>query len=306
MMTMWGISISLYLFLAGVSAGAFAVASWTELHAGSDGEGSRLARAGVLVRRAGSVAAAVALFAGTLLLVSDARGGLSNPVAFFGLLSNWRSPMTWGTAIIVVTLVLEVLSAVRAFGGKSAGRGLVVANLVFAAALAVYTGVLLGVSQPVPLWNSAALVVLFTASAFLSGSALALLLARLAADDDAVAGVDQLIAGYEKPLVVVGVIEALTLFAHLFVVAQIAPAGAATVASLLTGAFAVPFWLGIVIVGILVPLLAGGHAIKRSGSQEAAATSAVQIAGFVAIIAGAAVLRILIIVAAQATVVSVL
>lgn len=300
---MWGIPISLYLFLAGVSAGAFAAASLAELRADAENEG--LAAAGLLVRRIGSVAAVVALVAGTLFLVADARGGLSNPVAFFGLLTNWASPMTWGVAIIAFALVLEALAAVRAFVGKRGASALVIGGLVFAALLAVYTGVLLSASQPVPLWNSGALVVLFVASAFLSGSALVLLVARLAAKDEVAAGVDELIAGYGKPFVAVGALEALTLFAHLFAVAQVAPAGGATVASLISGAFALPFWVGIVAVGIAVPLIAEVYSVKRQGS-EATAGGAVQLVGFAAIVIGAAVLRILVVVAAQATVISVL
>ncbi|MBE6472208.1 MAG: hypothetical protein E7Z99_01310 [Coriobacteriaceae bacterium] len=301
---MWGIPIALYLFLAGVSAGAFAVASLVELRAaGDDGAGVGEA-AGLLVRRIGAVVAVVALVVGTLFLVADARGGLSNPVAFFGLLTNWTSPMTWGVAIIVLTLVFEALATVRAFAGKRGHGALVAVGLVFAALLAVYTGVLLSASQPVPLWNSGALVVLFVASAFLSGSALVLLVARLAAGE-AAEGVDQLIASYGKAFVAVGALEALALFAHLFAVAQVAPAGGATVASLLSGVYALPFWLGIVAVGIAVPLFAEVYAIKRQGSQ-AAAGGAVQLVGFAGIIVGAAVLRILVVVAAQATVISVL
>jgi len=301
---MWGIPIALYLFLAGVSAGAFAVASLVELRAaGDDGAGVGEA-AGLLVRRIGAVVAVVALVVGTLFLVADARGGLSNPVTFFGLLTNWASPMTWGVAIIVLTLVLEALATVRAFAGKRGHGALVAVGLVFAALLAVYTGVLLSASQPVPLWNSGALVVLFVASAFLSGSALVLLVARLAAGE-AAEGVDQLIASYGKAFVAVGALEALALFAHLFAVAQVAPAGGATVASLLSGVYALPFWLGIVAVGIAVPLFAEVYAIKRQGSQ-AAAGGAVQLVGFAGIIVGAAVLRILVVVAAQATVISVL
>ena len=302
---MWGIPIALYLFLAGVSAGAFAVASLVELRAAGDGEDAGAgAAAGLLVRRIGAVVAVVALVVGTLFLVADARGGLSNPVAFFGLLTNWASPMTWGVAIIVLTLVLEALATVRAFAGKRGPGALVAVGLVFAALLAVYTGVLLSASQPVPLWNSGALVVLFVASAFLSGSALVLLVARLAAGE-AAEGVDQLIASYGKAFVAVGALEALALFAHLFAVAQVAPAGGATVASLLSGVYALPFWLGIVAVGIAVPLFAEVYAIKRQGSQ-AAAGGAVQLVGFAAIVIGAAVLRILVVVAAQATVISVL
>jgi len=301
---MWGIPIALYLFLAGVSAGAFAVASLVELRAaGDDGAGVGEA-AGLLVRRIGAVVAVVALVVGTLFLVADARGGLSNPVTFFGLLTNWASPMTWGVAIIVLTLVLEALATVRAFAGKRGHGALVAVGLVFAALLAVYTGVLLSASQPVPLWNSGALVVLFVASAFLSGSALVLLVARLAAGE-AAEGVDQLIASYGKAFVAVGALEALALFAHLFAVAQVAPAGGATVASLLSGVYALPFWLGIVAVGIAVPLFAEVYAIKRQGSQ-AAAGGAVQLVGFAAIVIGAAMLRILVVVAAQATVISVL
>ena len=279
------------------------MASLAELRADTSSKDS--AAGELLVRRVGSVTAMVALVVGTLFLLVDARGGLSNPAALFGLLSNWTSPMTWGVAIIILTLVFEALAVVRAFGNKRANDVLVGVGLFFAAALAVYTGVLLSASQPVPLWNSGALVVLFVASAFLSGTALVLLISRLLAKDESLIGVSQLIASYEKPFLAAGALEALTLFAHLFAVAQAAPAGGATVASLLSGAFALPFWIGIVAIGIAIPLFSEVYTIRRQNGQ-AAATGTVQLAGFAAIVVGAAVLRILIVVAAQANVISVL
>ena len=57
---MWGITISLYLFLAGVSAGAFAIALLSDRSAPAD-ELSTLGKASLLVTRIGSLAAAIAL-----------------------------------------------------------------------------------------------------------------------------------------------------------------------------------------------------------------------------------------------------
>lgn len=297
----WGIPVSLYLFLAGASAGAFALAlglgAWARgAGAGSDAGDVRALTA--TARRVGFAAAPVLLAVGAVFLIVDARGGLSHPLSYLGVFSNFGSVMTWGAWIILLSLVAQVAALVVSAGGREVSDGArkagTVAGLVLAAALAVYTGVLLGVAAPVPLWNSAALVVLFALSAGLSGVALVFLVGFLVDRENTLALVGRL----EAPILVAEVVEVVTLVAHLALTATRGAAGAGSVESLVAGDYAIAFWVGLVIVGLALPLAAnaaGSVRARRSGVVAGA------LAGTVI---GAVVLRVVIVGAASFTVVS--
>ena len=299
----WGIPISLYLFLAGASAGAFALAlglsAWSRGASADAGSGSGDARAlTATARRVGFAAAPVLLAVGAVFLIVDARGGLSHPLSYLGVFTNFGSVMTWGAWIILLSLIAQVAALVVSAGKREVSDGVrkagTVVGLVLAAALAVYTGVLLGVATPVPLWNSAALVVLFALSAALSGVALVFLVGFFADRENTVALVGQL----EVPILVAEVAEVVTLVAHLAITATRGAAGAGSVESLVVGDYAIAFWVGLVIVGLALPLVL--NAVSAASARRSSALAGA-LAGTVI---GAVVLRVVIVGAAQFTVVS--
>lgn len=180
----WGFLIVLYLFLAGVSAGAFATSATVLL-----GTGERHRRTIAW----GAFLAPFPAAIGTGLLVLD----LGRPLAFYWLFTTLRltSPMSFGVWFLSAFLVLSLAyffvwlpegwrSAVARFlprGWRAAAKGpdealrrarriLAGVGLPFAVGVAIYTAILLGASTR-PLWGSPLMPLLFLFSAMSTGLA---------------------------------------------------------------------------------------------------------------------------------------
>ena len=98
----WDAFIAVYLFLAGLGAGAFvlgALTNWAKTPAPR-------------MKRIAFVIAPVAVAVGTLVLVVDAKAGFANPLRFFLLVSNLNSVMAWGVIILSVFLAVSVVDLV--------------------------------------------------------------------------------------------------------------------------------------------------------------------------------------------------
>ena len=238
----WDGIIATYLFLAGLGAGAFAFAALVGF----------IKPDAVKLRTIGYVIAPIAVGVGTVLLMVDAKAGLMNPLRFFGLLGNFSSIMAWGVVILIAFMAVSVIALVVMLVKKSTPKALDVVGLVCAVAVAVYTGMLLGDAPGFPLWNPVVLPLLFLVSAASTGFAAVLLVAHLMKAE----GLESL--GFlRKTGLVLPVAEAVLIAALLGVVAgtggSAALAAAASVASLAFGAYAVPFWLGLVLIGLALP-----------------------------------------------------
>ena len=172
----------------------------------------------VSMRKVGHLIAPIAVIIGLVLLMFDAEGGLHNPLRFALLLTNFGSVMTWGVVFLggftVVALVVVVLDFLK----KSVPVWLDIVGVVFAVCVAVYTGALLGVCKTFPLWNNALLPILFLVSAVSAGAASVLLVASL-----------------------------------MFITSFNSVAGWNSVMSLLVGQYAPLFWIGLVLIGLVLP-----------------------------------------------------
>ena len=281
----WDGIIATYLFLAGLGAGAFALAALVGF----------VRPDAVKLRTIGYVIAPVAVGVGTVLLMVDAKAGLMNPLRFFGLLGNFSSIMAWGVVILVAFMAVSVIALVVMLVKKGTPK---VVGLVCAAAVAVYTGMLLGDAPGFPLWNPIVLPLLFLVSATSTGFAAVLLVAHLMKAE----GLESL--GFlRKTGLVLPVVEAVLIAALLGVVSgtggSAALAAAASVASLAFGAYAVPFWLGLVLVGLALPfcleLLQASRAKKAAGG---AGSTGLAVTGEVGVLVGGFLLRYLVIMAA--------
>ena len=242
----WDAFIAVYLFLAGLGAGAFvlgALTNWAKTPAPR-------------MKRIAFVIAPVAVAVGTLVLVVDAKAGFANPLRFFLLVSNLNSVMAWGVIILSVFLRTRALDVV---------------GMVLAVCVAAYTGVLLGdAGLAFPLWNMAILPLLFVVSAASTGIAAVLLVTYLAAPDEVEALPFLPKAGLVLPvleLVLVAVLLGVTAGSS----GSAAAAGAASVANLVSGAYAVPFWLGFVVVGLVLPFALELARHRGAGAPKAAA-----------------------------------
>ena len=284
----WDAIIAIYLFLAGLGAGAFALGAltnWAKTPAPT-------------MKKVAFIVAPVAVAVGTLMLVVDAHAGLMNPLRFFGLVANLGSVMAWGVIILSAFLVVSIVDLIVLLVKKSTPKALDIVGAVLAVCVAAYTGVLLGdAGVAFPLWNMAVLPILFIVSAASTGIAVTLLITRFVAADEAAA-----LPWLGKAGLVLPVLE-LALVIVLLAVAGMAggsagAAGAASVANLVSGPYAVAFWLGFVVIGLAVPFVL--EFMSRRGSQS----KALPVAGEACVLVGGFMLRYLVIMAAVAVAVA--
>lgn len=288
---MWGALIAWYLFLAGLAAGAFltsvAVERWYP------------ERTKFVV--ASRCLAFVAICVGLVLLIIDAPGSHHNPLALFYLLCGMKSSvMSWGVVILAVSAALYlVLAAAGLFAHRGCAfcsfvekvrKPLTVLGVIFSIGLAAYTGLLIGVIKTAPLWNNALLPVLFTVSALSAGAAGSYVVASLVAQQE-IAGMHRLTHAHRLVLLV----ELVLLAIMLFNVNTTNPAGAASVSSLICGAYAPLFWVGLILIGLIVPMVVETIELASQKAQQAL----IQVLGVeLCVLVGGFLLRYLIIKAA--------
>ncbi len=291
----WGWQIAWYLFLGGLGAGA----TLTSLVASRSG--SRFAA----IERAGATMAGPVLAFGTALLVIDLGVGRREPWRLVYLFLNAQSPMTWGVWILTLFIPIALLHALAVTGAMAprferyvaplrrvcarAATGLKVAAGTLALATAIYTGLLLSVPPSFPLLNSRLLPVLFLVSALSTGLSAAVMggfvLARRRGEE---------LDLHQWSRVHIGllVVEVAVLLAWLGVGAG-SPAGADSVQLLVSGDLAPLFWLGVVLVGLVGPVLAFVFETAPSGHS-----CRVALAGEAGVLAGGLALRYLVLLAA--------
>jgi formate-dependent nitrite reductase membrane component NrfD len=259
----WGLPVTIYLFLAGMGAGATVVGASMMLRGGGGPRGvhHEIARYGALL---GPIPVIVGVAAIIFELGSWQAGNYFRFINLF-LVMN-LSPMSVGSWLLIVftgTSLLFAYTYIPAlpvpFGDRLKWRvffGWI--NIPLGIGVTVYTGVMLGAMPSRPFWNSPMLAFLFMLSGLSTGTAL-IILARsfitrggLNEDDREVvhksgyvlASTDTTIIGFELLAVFL-----FLMFAYLsvgdvrYAVATILPGG--ELASL--------FWIGVVLIGLLLP-----------------------------------------------------
>jgi protein NrfD len=248
----WGCEIPVYLFLGGLVAGMMVLSGWALL----SGRGRRAGGAGSALPGLGLVL----LSLGMLALFLD----LEHKTYVWRLYTTFmvRSPMSWGAWILVLVYpalladfllpphplaripALAALSErLRAAPGVQRAVGAV--NLGLGVMLGIYTGILLSAMGARPLWNSAVLGPLFLASGLSSAAALVHLITRDHEESERLARADNVFLGVELALVAL-------LFIGLGSSTRVHIAAAGL---FFGGPFTAVFWVGVVGLGILFPLL---------------------------------------------------
>ena len=244
----WGFPIWVYLWLCGMAAGAYFAAFLNDqFRHNDDRQLSRLAiYLGVPLE-----------MIGVLFLIVD----LGHPFRFWHLLTRFSvvSPMSiggWillfgiGTAVLIIVLHLYQ----RRYHSPGLARTinwLYWVNLVLCIFLMSYTGVLLAASNQ-PLWMSTILLpALFVISAVSTGIAMlvaAMLLKRSWVDSK------EIIIKMIKADAVIIAIELVVMVVYMFWLSQTPISGAnEAMERLTTGVLAVRFWIGVILLAILVP-----------------------------------------------------
>lgn len=290
----WGTIIAAYLFLAGLSAGAFLTSSYV----------SRKYPEAAAVRVVGRLISPVLMGIGLLLLIVDAEAGLKHPLRFIYLFTNFNSVMTIGTYFISFFMMAAAFIALMEILKKDTNKWVEYVGIVFAAATAIYTGFLIGVIGTVPLWNTAILPILFVVSALSTGIAGTMLVSALV-DKKVVHHV----IGVKKIHLSLLVAEVFLIFTMFLVTSSTNESAAQSVSMLVSGEYSLLFWVGLMSIGLFLPIVIESlelySARKLSHSQagmEVAATGSHSILGTLvtesAVLAGGFILRFLLLAAA--------
>jgi formate-dependent nitrite reductase membrane component NrfD len=284
----WGWEIPVYLFLGGVVAGMMIITGYYLIqgrHRERSCVCSVLPSLGLALISAGMIA---------LFLDLEHKWYVWRLYLTFEI----ASPMSWGAWILVLVYPVLALSAfarppafVRVAAaarlssalGRSpqAAAAIGWASLVLGVLLGVYTGVLLSALGARPLWNSAALGILFLLSGLSSAAALVHLVARDVPERERLARADTIVLALELAVLVLFVIGLAT--------GSRAHADAARL--VLGGPFTAAFWVVVVGLGILAPLALQPLAIRHRVTHTAVLP--------LLVIAGGLALRFVIVYAGQ-------
>ena len=272
----WPWPIAVYLFLAGLSAGAMMVAllvKWNYHKKQDDSIWDAMVKAGAIV-------APITICVGLALLVLD----LGKPLSFYWILIkyNFGSVMSIGVALLLLYTPFAFLFAIIIFEEEIEKYGFLallrpisrlirsfaplsktIETLLFILAIGVgvYTGFLLSAITKLPLWNTPILPILFLTSGFSSGIAANILVGlccfkHLIHEENVkyLLVLDLRAVLFEIPLIAV-------LFLGLYF-----EGGASALAAkqaLTTGQYALIFWLGVVGLGLLTPIAIAMTALKN-------------------------------------------
>jgi formate-dependent nitrite reductase membrane component NrfD len=172
------------------------------------------------------------------------------------------SPMSWGSWILLLVFPAVLAGALihppdlgaTALGGwldrtrrraAWAERPLALVNVVVGGALGIYTGILLGAFGARPLWHSAILGPLFLVSGMSAGAAVLHMLAPKARERRAMARIDVAMLGLEALFLGLLILQLAT--------GSVLEQRAAEL--FLGGPYTAVFWVGVVGIGILVPIV---------------------------------------------------
>lgn len=315
-MITWSAPIYIYLWLAGMAGGAYFAAFLAEHLSGEVNKR--------LFRLASYLGIPLAVI-GVMLLVVD----LGSPLRFWHLLAEFRvtSPMSMGTWILLIWVGIAIIMAILWWAEsyltedlvhdiRKLSNGLAWAELAISILLMTYTGVLLAVSNQ-PLWTGTMLLPpLFVASAISTGVAILIISALIAAAItkgswiELKLAIKQLTGSADWAIpnrtvgrlaeadAVVIIIELAVLIGYAVWLSTSVVAGAQEAVRLLTtGALAIPFWVGVALLALLIPL---GLDIANWGKEiEKKVVWRAVVASSVCVILGGLILRAVIVLGGQ-------
>ena len=276
----WNIPLWFDIWLAGMAGGAYLVAFLADRYSGGNHKN--------LFRLAVYTGVPLAII-GVLLLVID----LGTPIWFWHLFTSFLpvAVMSMGTWILVAFLIVafvmmimwviegDATRSASAYSGNMSGMARRISgflswiNVIFAVLLISYPGVLLA-STSQPIWSNTLLMpALFVASAAGTGVALLMLMALLmnAVNKSSSSMLNSTVkwlfgsTGWQisretmgqlsKALLGMIIVEALVLVGYVIWLAVTGTSGVEALSLLTTGTLAIPFWVVIVGIGLIIPLM---------------------------------------------------
>lgn len=276
----WNIPLWFDIWLAGMAGGAYLVAFLADRYSGGNHKN--------LFRLAIYTGVPLAII-GVLLLVID----LGTPIWFWHLFTSFLpvAVMSMGTWILVAFLIVafvmmimwviegDATRSASAYSGNMSGMARRISgflswiNVIFAVLLISYPGVLLA-STSQPIWSNTLLMpALFVASAAGTGVALLMLMALLmnAVNKSSSSMLNSTVkwlfgsTGWQisretmgqlsKALLGMIIVEVLVLVGYVIWLAVTGTSGVEALSLLTTGTLAIPFWVVIVGIGLIIPLI---------------------------------------------------
>lgn len=309
----WGVPVILYLFLAGMGAGATTVSASMLLRGGGGARGMHYE-----IARYGALLGPIPVILGVALIVlelgSFQTGHYFRFVNLF-LVAN-LSPMSVGSWLLVVFIISSVMYAYTYLGFMPMPlgdrfkwrRALAWVNIPLGIGVAIYTGVLLGSMPARPFWNSPVLALLFLISALSTGVALIILTRAIMTGGEPSEEQREVIhrSGYvlaSADALLIG-LEILSVFLFImFAYLTVGDVRVAVSTILPGGPLATWFWVGVVLMGLVLPGLVELYYVapvllyqKRYGISRY-----VEILVALAVISGGFFLRYVVVVAGQIT-----
>lgn len=272
----WGWEVAAYLFLAGVGAGAYMAA----VVAGRTNKEKYAAFSAVGIHLSWIV---------TLIGIGFLFLHLGRPERFMNAYLNSGSWITLGTWILTFFVAAGILSSLfltRIKVSEGTNFALQIIGALLAFATAIYTGILIAVLNSKPFWYSPLIPWLFVVSALSTGVvATALALLGRAEQREVVSRADKI----GIPLIVIE-------FA--IIAAFLATVGARdAVALVISGALAPMFIVGVLLIGLLLPLTVSVYAAYSERTRPAAPS--LLVLGFACVLLGGLLLRYVILIAGQ-------
>jgi len=240
----WGWPVALDLSFAGLGGGIMIVSTAADLFFGT----------GNLFLPA-SFAATVLLAIGANLLVFE----LGRPFQFLRVFSTQKAIMTVGAYMLSLLIAVSfvygtfLLSFLPWHAIEGLRRMVAAIGLILGVSVVVYTGVLPASMKARPFWHGPALPVLFMVSAISNGIAVQVLLVHILSSGREAALAEGLLAAANIALIAVGLI---VLFIYVLTMrASAAPPAAQAADAWLKGRQRLAFWVGLVGIGLIVPLV---------------------------------------------------
>lgn len=311
----WGWPIILYLFLAGMGAGAYTISAWVLLRGGGE-----FSHKHFQIARYGALLAPIPMIVGTGFLILELGTFMyaTEVSMYFRWLNLFKtfevsSPMSWGSWILALAIIASVIYA-NTFLKEDAApddemsskrRALAWIGVPLGIAVGIYTGVLLGAMPARPFWNTPILPFIFLVSSLSTGAAGIMILKTIFSSGHAeVQGEDE--SGYllsVSDLLFVGM-EILGIFLLILFAYMMYGDRADAIATIMSGgSLAALFWWGVVVLGLLAPAaielkyttptLFHGRAFAMPQQMEISAA--------VFILCGGFILRYVVVVAGQIT-----